>query len=260
MNTEHSGLKNPQRSLELLWGTRERPSRGPAPRLSVEQIVRAAIGIADAEGLAGLSMRRVADNLGVGVMSLYRYVPGKDELIDVMYDTVIGETRPADTVRGGWRAKLEWIAWEDWALYHRHPWLLQVAVSRPPLGPNVVAVTETAVTAVSETGLPGREVIAVVELVDAYVRGMVRGSVEAAQVKQQTGVSDEQWWSHQFELWERHFDASRYPTLTRLSDEGAFDLSVNGPLPADELFEFGLQRVLDGIEVRVNHCAHRGKR
>src|SRR5712691_3973914 len=116
MTTEYSGRGDPVRSLELLWGTRERPSRGPKPGLTLEKIVRAAIEVADAEGLAALSMRRVADQLGFTTMALYRHVPGKADLLDVMLDTVAGERTPLDDVAGGWRAKLESAARQDWAL------------------------------------------------------------------------------------------------------------------------------------------------
>src|SRR5439155_23227897 len=130
---------DPARSLALLWRTRERASRKGKPDLSVDLIVRAAIDIADASGLGALSMRRVAERLGVGTMSLYTYVPGKAELLDVMLDAVYGEPDRPDAVPGGWRARLERIARENLALYQRHPWLLQVATSRPVLGPNAIA-------------------------------------------------------------------------------------------------------------------------
>ena len=74
------------RSVELLWGQPERPNRGPKPGLSVERIVRVAIEIADAEGLPAVSMQRVASEFGFTTMSLYRYVPGKNELIDLMIE------------------------------------------------------------------------------------------------------------------------------------------------------------------------------
>ncbi len=89
-----------------------------------------------------MSMRRVADELGVGAMTLYRYVPGKAELLDVMMlDTVYGEL-PRREVDGDWRAKLDEVARENRELYLRHPWLLQVATSRPPLGPHLMAKYE----------------------------------------------------------------------------------------------------------------------
>jgi hypothetical protein len=104
MTMEYSGSGDPGRTMALLWGTQKRPGRGPKPGLSVERIVRAAIEVADAEGLAALSMRRLADRLGVSTMSLYTYVPSKAELIDVMLDVVLGEAvKPNDAAGGGER-------------------------------------------------------------------------------------------------------------------------------------------------------------
>lgn len=251
MSTEHGGLKRPERRLELLWRGRERPSRGPKPRLTLERIVRAAVEIADADGLAALSMRRVAEKLGVGVMSLYRYVPGKDELIDVMFDTVIGESAQPEGVPGDWRAQLEWRAREDWALYHRHPWILQVSVSRPPLGPNVLMSFESTLGAAWEAGLPSSDVVAVAELIDNYVRGAAGNALEAVQIRQSSGVSDEEWWLGHASVWERYFDPSRFPLLTKCYEQGAFDQYGPDTVPNAALFEFGLQRVLDGIEVLI---------
>src|SRR5687768_1469122 len=118
--TEFTGGGDPKRSIELLWGLQERKRRGPRPRLQVADIVRAAITIADGEGLGALSMRRVADVLGVATMSLYSYVPGKAELLDLMLDTVFGET-PRPPI-ADWRGGLAAIARSNWDLYHRHPW------------------------------------------------------------------------------------------------------------------------------------------
>src|ERR1700754_3557298 len=105
--TEYGGSGGPQRSLELLWRRQQPPTRGPKQRLDLDEIVRAAIEVADADGLSALSMRKVAERLGVGTMSLYTYVPGKAELVDVMLDTVCGEVGMPEDVPGGWRGRLE---------------------------------------------------------------------------------------------------------------------------------------------------------
>src|SRR5215213_8438643 len=132
MSIEFSGGGDPARSLALLWRTQERGARTGRLDLSIDRIVRAAVEIADADGMAALSMRRVAERLGVGTMSLYTYVPGKAELIDLMLDTVYGETAKPDTVPGGWRGRLEQVARENWELYRRHRWMLLVGTTRPP--------------------------------------------------------------------------------------------------------------------------------
>jgi AcrR family transcriptional regulator len=262
MTTEYSGRGDPARSMALLWGTQKPPTRGPKPGLSVEQIVQTAIRVADAEGLAALSMRRVATELEVGTMSLYTYVPGKAELLDVMLDTVLGEVARPDRVAGGWRARLEAYAREVWAHYHRHPWVLGVSGVRSLLGPNETDLFEASLHAISGIGLDGREMVQVITLVGEYVRGAAGRAVEAAQAAQQTGVTDDQWWKDREPLFDQFFDPSRYPTLVSLEREGAFsqpegDLGYNLQNAVDS-FEFGLRRVLDGIEAFV--AGRRGPR
>ncbi|MGB2570058.1 TetR/AcrR family transcriptional regulator [Micromonospora citrea] len=247
MSVEYSGTGDPARSLALLWRTREKASRKGGD-LSVERIVRAAVEVADTEGLAALSMRRVAERLGVGTMSLYTHVPGKGELLDVMLDTVYGETaRPQDV--GGWRARLEQIARENWALYLRHPWLLQVATTRPPLGPNVTAKYEYELRAVEGVGLTDLEMDAVITLVDGYVHGAVRGAVEAAQAAQRTGMTDEQWWRAHAPYLEKVMDPQRFPTAARVGT--AAGQEYQGPSDPARAFEFGLARILDGVAVLI---------
>jgi AcrR family transcriptional regulator len=246
---EYTGSGDPARSLALLWRTHERPNRGGKSGLSVDRIVSAAITIADADGLAALSMRRVAEHLGVGTMSLYTHVPGKGELIDVMLDTVIGEVDLPDELAGGWRARLESIARANWALYHRHPWLLQLATGRPPLGPNVIAKYDYELRAVDEIGLDDVEMDSVITLVLGHVEGAARRALEASQAEQRTGVSDEQWWGASAPILSRVFDANRYPTAARVG--AAAGEAYGAAYDAEHAFEFGLQRVLDGIAVFI---------
>lgn len=247
---EYTGKGDPARSLALLWRTSERTSRKGKPDLSVDRIVRAAIEVADAEGLPALSMRRVAEKLGVGTMSLYTYVPGKPELLDVMLDTVYGETARPEDVQGGWRARLTQIAKENWALYLRHPWLLQVATSRPVLGPNVTAKYDYELRAVEGIGLTDVEMDSVITLVTGFVHGTARGAVEAAQAESQTGMTDEQWWTAHAPFLSRIADTTRFPTASRVGQATGEELgSAYSP---EHAFEFGLQRVLDGIEALVS--------
>jgi AcrR family transcriptional regulator len=244
---EYSGRGDPIRSLSLLWRTPDqpdKPGRGPKPALTVDRIVQTAIAVADAEGLTAVSMRRVATELGAGAMSLYRYVPSKAELLDLMLDTVLAERATPDLTSGDWRANLERIAREDWAHFHRHPWVLQVAKGRPLLGPNEIAAFETVLVSIKDIGLSEREMVATVTLLGEYVEGAARVHVETARAAKETGVSDEQWWSDRTWFWEKLFDPARFPTIAAIYATGAFD----DPL---DPFEFGLQRVLDGIEATV---------
>jgi len=219
------------RSFQLLWGRPRRGSRGPVPGLSVERIAEAAIALADAEGLGALSMRRLARALGVAPMALYRYVPGKAELLDVMVDTVIGE-QPVGAA-GEWRDRLAAAARAIRAQHERHPWLAPATLERPPLGPNAVAAYERLLAAASGIGLRPAETVAAVELVAGYGR--------AAAAREESAARTERFWAERSGFWEEHFEPERFPALTALYEAGAFDA------PPDA-FEFGLQRILDGIE------------
>jgi AcrR family transcriptional regulator len=253
VTVEYSGKGDPARSLALLWRTSERTSRKGRPELSVERIVRAAIDVADAEGLQALSMRRVAERLGVGTMSLYTYVPGKPELFDVMLDTVYGETARPEDATGGWRGRLEQIARENWALYLRHPWLLQIAATRPVLGPNATAKYDYELRAVDGIGLTDLEMDSVITLITGFVHGAARGAVEAAQAESQTGMTDEQWWAAHAPFLSLIADPGRFPTAARVGQ--AAGEAFNAAYSPEHAFEFGLQRVLDGIEALVSQRA-----
>ena len=254
MTTEHTGTGDPARSLALLWRAGERSSRRGRPDLNVDRIVRAAIEVADAEGLGALSMRRIAERLGVGTMSLYTHVPGKAELLDVMLDTVYAEVAAGSAVRpdsgaATWWGRLELVARENWDLYHRHPWMLQIGTTRPVLGPNATAKYDRELRAVDGIGLTDIEMDSVVSLVAGHVEGAARRAVEAAQVEQRTGMTDQQWWSARAPLLSKLSDGDRYPTAARVgSAVGAAHGTAYDPGHA---FEFGLHRVLDGVEALV---------
>jgi AcrR family transcriptional regulator len=249
MATEYSGGGDPKRVMDLLWGTGARPTRGPKPRLTVGAIIRAAVAIADAEGLGALSMRRLAEELGVVAMSLYTYVPSKAELVDVMFDAVLGEVVGPDQVGGGWRPKLEHVARENRALYLRHPWLLQLATVRPVPGPNLVAKYDNELRAVEGVGLSDIEMDLVVALVADYVNGAVRGAVAAATVGRRTGLSDEQWWAAYAPVLEKVFDAERYPVAARVGTAAGEEYGAASD--PERAFEFGLARILDGIAALI---------
>lgn len=251
MESGHNGDTSAVRGLELLWGLGERPKRGRRPAFTLEQIVRTAVGIADAEGLATVSMRRIAERLGCTTMSLYRYVPGKAELLDLMMDTVMGEVPLADAAPGDWRTRLELSARADWGLYHRHPWILRLPVGRPALGPNGSAWYESVLRVLTATGLPPAALVNVFDLLDAYVRGAARDFLDAAAVERHSGITDEQWRAARAHFWDAIFVPARYPVLASLRAAGALHH------PRDRGFEFGLQRVLDSIETFVRNQPHR---
>lgn len=248
MATRYSGSGDPRRTIELLWGVRAR-RRGPKPKLDPDQVIRSAVHIADREGLEAVSMRRVADELGVSAMSLYGYVPSKAELLDVMVDRVYGELPTSNATADGWRDELAAIARRSWALHLAHPWLLRVARSRPILGPNLTARYDHELRAIDGLGLTDVEMDLIVSLVDDYVDGAVRGAVESAQAHTRTGLTDLQWWETYGPLLDEVVDPRRYPTAVRVGTAAGTEYgAAHDPVRS---FEFGLERVLDGIDTFI---------
>ncbi|MBO0651906.1 TetR/AcrR family transcriptional regulator [Streptomyces triculaminicus] len=233
--------RDPKASLALLWGEQEQPRRGPKPSLTAERIVTGAIAIADGEGLDALSMQRVASELEVTTMALYRYVPGKAELIDLMVDTALG-TPPAHTAHtadpGEWRPRLTEWARQCWALYRRHPWILTAtAMRRQLMGPNQLAWLDAALAALEPTGLPAARQHDTVLLVIGHIRNLAQQLVDA----DETG--DQEWNRLAADVLERH--GHRYPALTAAIAAGAFAPHDDDPL------DFGLERILDGVAALI---------
>jgi len=249
--TEHSGAGDPARTLVLLWRHHldEITARGPRPSLTVDQVVASAIEVADAEGLSALSMRRVAQQRGVSTMSLYTYVPGKAELIDLMVDSVYGEMHRPAWGRRGWRKRLEAVARDNRALYDRHPWLAHVSTGRPPLGPNVMAKYDYELRAVDGLGLSDVEMDSVLTLVLDFAHASARSAQAAAQAAQDSAMTDEQWWAANEPVLSRIFDPSRFPTAARVGS--AAGAEYGAAFSPGHAFEFGLERLLDGIGVLV---------
>lgn len=260
MATPRASRGDATRSMELLWNIGPKPTRGPKQGLTVERIIDAAVALADTEGVDAVSMRRLAEALEVGAMSLYTYVPGKAELVDLMLDRVYGEmladmVARVDAGDGGWRARLEARARADWAMYERHPWVVRAAGPRPILGPNELAVQEATYAAIDGIGLTGHEMGAVLTLVAGYVGGVAQGIADVT-AEGETQTSELDWWTARSAVLDRVFEAERFPVTSRLAAEGTFDGDPDAAdYLADEIrttFEFGLERVLDGIAVLVD--------
>ena len=261
---EYAGRGDARRSLALLWGRSEAPKRGPKQGLDLATIVRVAIELADTEGLEGVSMRRVAERLGKSAMALYTYVPGKGELLDLMLDTVLGEPT-AELPDDDWRSAMEIVSRDAWAMFERHPWMLQVSGGRTTLGPHEFDAFERVVKPFVDAGLSAKDTARVIGVIDSYVRGAAKAVADARAAEKATGVSDEAWWEARAPLLDEFMGAEaadRWPSLTWLEVNGAFEPALaddeTTPYLVQESlanFEFGLQRLLDGIEAYVNATA-----
>ncbi|MHA4850784.1 TetR/AcrR family transcriptional regulator C-terminal domain-containing protein [Rhodococcus sp. MSC1_016] len=249
---------DPARTMELLWGGGSapvsRPRRGQAG-LNLDRIVDVAIGLADAEGLDAVSMRRLAAELGAGAMSLYTHVPGKVELVDVMTDRMLSTLHAApdgsaDPV-AAWRDRLAAAARGYFELLRAHPWMLNVVtLSRPVLGPGAMAKYERELAAVEGLGLSDLEMDSVVTLVDSFAVGAARAAAEAAALAAR-GDADSEWWRSVAPHFEKVFDADRFPLAARVGASAGEH--HNAAFAPDHAFEFGLARLLDGIGALIRN-------
>ena len=227
-------------TARLLWGARHKPARGPKPTLDLDRIARAGIELADAEGLADLSMQRVAGQLGVTKMALYRYVPGKAELLALLVEVAIGPYPARPDQRAGWRAQLEYWARELLTVFQRHPWALDVTNGPRVMGPAELSWLEHAITALDGTGLSGTERMDAAALLTSHVRSIT-----------QQGRSTHPAEGSEAELGPilselMHTHGERFPALAAV-----FASSAAQPEGQDLAWEFGLHRILDGLTVLI---------
>ncbi len=221
-----------------------RRAKGGERELGRERIVEAAMRVADHEGLAALSMRRVATELGVATMSLYRHVPGKDELLRLMTDRVFGEQPLAAAPAPDWRTGLEEVSRLQWRIYRSHPWLAStMSFTRPVLAPDAALHTERAISALAGLGLSWEEMAQASVSLAAFTCGLAVHFEREAQAEQDSGMSAEEWM-------ERLDDEDRDRLMSDPERFPMFDALNRGPeidLGLDALFEFGLARMLDGV-------------
>jgi AcrR family transcriptional regulator len=242
---DRGGLAIPP-SIELAWGLRDRGTRGPKPGLTLDRIVAAGIKVALRDGIGALSMARVAGELGVGTMSLYRYVAAKDELLTLMVDTALGAPPPPQDPGEDWRAGLT-----RWAIglrdaYRRHPWSLRVPITAPPLGPNKIAWLDDALRPLSKTPLSEQEKLSTVLLISGFVRNDATLTADFA-----VGAGGETVMPGYGVVLSRLIDPADFPALDRAIVSGALD--DEDDINAE--FTFGLQRILDGTQALIRRRA-----
>ena len=219
-------------TLAVLWGRPAAPTRGPKPTLTLATIAEAGIRLADADGLAAVTMQTIAAELGVTKMALYRYVPGKAELVALMTDTALGQPpRPAD---GDWRAALHTWSHRLYEGFRRHPWTLHTTVGVRVMGPNELAWLEHAAAALSGTGLRGGEVLDVAATLAGHVRGIAQQATGSDTPEAALGEAIGR-------VLAEHAD--RFPALSAAYADAGH--------PQDQALTFGLDRILDGVELLI---------
>lgn len=238
--------------VETAWGLRERPSRGPKRGLSVPRIVEAAVGLAIADGLTAVSMSKVAAALGTSPMSLYRYVSGKDELIVLMVDTTYGTPPPAPPPEKSWRARLTHWARAERTVLYRHPWILRVPITAPPSTPHIMEWMEQGLAALHGTGLPEKAKLSAILLVTGFVRNEATLAADIEVAARGAGVSPDEAMAAYARLMRDLTGNGRFPAITAALDSGALD-APDGP---DDEFDWGLERILDGIGLLIAAGPH----
>ncbi|MGW7411185.1 TetR/AcrR family transcriptional regulator C-terminal domain-containing protein [Streptomyces sp. NPDC054863] len=222
---------------------------GPRPGgLTRARVVRTALAIADAEGLATLTMRRVATDLGTSTMALYRHVPGKAELVHLMSEAVFAE-RP---LKGGplpeWRPQLVHAAGWLWEMYTRHPWMAQAmaTLTRPTVAPHAMRYTEWVLRALDGQGLTPYEMLHVHLTLFGHVQGLATTLELEHRARQDTGMTPEEWMASHEPRALAVQASGEYPVLGALFAQDDFELDL------DSLFAFGVERILDGVAVLIS--------
>ncbi|MEU6248170.1 TetR/AcrR family transcriptional regulator C-terminal domain-containing protein [Glycomyces sp. NPDC047010] len=232
--------------LELLWRAGPEGSRGPRKGLTVDEVVAAAIELADAEGLEAVTVRRLAQELGKAPMTLYTYVPGKSELAALMLDFLFRSMERADMGERPWRERLSLVARENYLLYRRHPWAASVSPGRPPLGPGQCAKYEHELRAFEGLGLDDVGMDDALGYLLGFVRTTARDAASVDAERAASSMSDQEWWARNGPLLAKVLDPERFPTAVRVGE--AAGEAHGGAYDAGHAFEFGLARVLDGLE------------
>lgn len=234
------GLELPP-GIARAWGLDDRPRKGPRPGLSLSAITTAAIELADAEGLGALSMSRIAQRLGFTTMSLYRYVDSKDELLTLLLDAVSRIEEPIPTA-DGWRPALRAWALGQLKVLLAHPWVLQLPMPGPPMGPNALRWVDAGLAALADTGLEPWEQLAVIGLISSY-------SLSEARLTTEQGAEPVAYGRYLRIL----VDPDELPALGAVVASGQLD----DPPPLDEQgidasTHFGLERILDGAQALID--------
>jgi AcrR family transcriptional regulator len=231
----------------IIWARSGSGKRGLRPSLSREQIVRAAIDIADMEGIETLSIRRIASKLGVSTMALYWYAASKDDVLDLMIDAVYAEIRFPPQPSADWRADCTELARHVRNVMRRHPWLAALSSNRPLLGPNALKLHEYLLATLSLLGLNPRVTLGLAEIVGAYLRGFVQKELGEAEAQRRSGLSKDEWRVSVAPYIHDHVIASgHYPHL-------AYYFSHVEEWDDEKRFDFGLDFLLDSISTQALH-------
>lgn len=233
----------------LSWGLTKPPQRGPKREMSIGKIVEAAMAIADREGLGAVSMNRVASSLGYTTMSLYRYIPSKDDLLLLMLDAACDITIPEKDEEGmDWREKMRLYFRASLDVMRRHPWFTDIPISGVPVTPKNMEIVDLGLWSTRDLPLNEFEKMSVVLLLSSYTRScaVIMKDMDTAM---KAGKSPGSFTGTDYgPSLKKLVTPERYPDLYPLVMSGVYTEDIEGVNPVGDDFEFGLERILDGIE------------
>lgn len=236
----------PARTLRLLWRASlddVSGRRGPKPKVSTDVVVDAAIAIADESGIAAVTMRSVAERIGVGAMTLYGYVPGIAELHGLMIDHVV-DARGRIAHGVSLRERVTAIADELFTTYQRHSWLVDVRLARPWIGPKMSDQYEWQLAAFEGAGLSDIEMDQVVQTISAFVFGSAH-AWRAEQERLALAETDEEWWARTAVVLDEVMDPDAYPVSGRVGQAAGEEYGLGD---AERSYRFGLEVLIAGLE------------
>ncbi len=235
-----------RRRSELLWEDRSRPTRGPKPTFTHDDVIRVAMEIADKDGLGAVTMNAVATKLGFTTMAIYRYFPNKETLYDAIVDAGLGQP-PADIEKeSDWRVAVTRWSHAKREMLSARPWVAELPFVAAPHGPNWLSWLEALASPLSRLGLSPADVGQMISVIDGYTRGASDTSISLARARAR-GVTELAWAAAVGADLGRAVGDPRFPAfaaiITAPQDES--------PRTMLESFDFGLQRVLDGVALYV---------
>lgn len=238
----------PGSDVGSVW-LRPAPRRQPAPAFSRDQITRAAIDLADAEGLAAVSMRHIATRIGSAPTSLYWYFSDKEQLYELMVDAIIGEIELPGQPSGDWRADLAAIARATRTALRQHPWFPQLGI-HPVAGPQTIRYGAIAMRSFQGLGLDPETEVSILAALNTYIFGFLQRESAWQQLITRTGTSAAQWVTLLADYPAPPADADQ-PTTQPTTPPSAQHHATRMNLSGDESFEFGLDCLLSGVAARI---------
>ena len=244
-----SGDSQGSPATSLIWERLAPGTRGPRPGLTHDQITREAMTLADAEGLGAVTIRGVAARLGVGTMSLYRYVAAKEDLLDLILDAAYAEIQTTGAATGDWQADLRTLAQLTRGMLRSHPWAATLLATRPPLGPAYLRHFERSLAAVAHLGLSIADMVRMTSVLYGFVAGVATYEAAEQEADRRLGMTEAQKRTSIEPYVHGLVATGELPQFSRF-------LSAAPDLDPERGFEFGLDRILAGLAAWLHEQPH----